>query len=302
MENNILNIPKELILKIFQSIPNLSKLRELNKEYKNLIDDIFEYYNKKFNSVCENWKNNFDKLINRLIGDNDINSVLFLYNNYKESHRDINFYAAYYDNKSLFNLLPLNDAQQIANGAALGGHIDIVKREIKNGASDYEEIANNAALGGHENIVKYAVEVLKVKNLVGLVHNAVISKNSQLVKYIVSLGMKNFNYIAAVSAANGIENILKYAVKNGANNFEQIGEVGAAGNHLHIVVFALNNNARNLNEMAYAATRNGFLNIVEFLDQYSNKSLNYKEIARIADEYGYLYIKNYALSNCDLCS
>ena len=82
MPFEILQLPFELIVKIFTYTPDLKNLlietdtQEYDKLH-NLIAEIFNYYMNRYELLCSNWKNDPSLLIKKLIENNDVDSLVF---------------------------------------------------------------------------------------------------------------------------------------------------------------------------------------------------------------------------------
>lgn len=265
-------LPIEIIFKVLLFIPNVRKYSILNKNFMLFIKELIKYYRKKFNAISNDWKNDPSDLINSLIYKNDIDSIRFLANNYNVQ-KIINFYAAYYNNLEILNFIKPY-YQEIANGAAKGGNINLLKNAIENGATNYDEILKFSIESGKLSIIKY---------IISFIHN-----------------FDDYNYIAYIGSLDGHLKVIKYAIKNGANNYQQIARTAALygnleiikyvienvtdiniiaknaaeGGHLDIVKYAINRGANNLSEIAYYSARYGNFDIIKSINV-----TNYNDIA-----------------------
>ena len=288
----------ELIIDIFNDIPDIKTLKNINKSYRNAINALFCYYNNKFDSYVKHWKNHLHELVKLLINKNDIKSIIFLFNNYKQSVNIINYYAAYYNKQKLFELLPLQNKKEIMKGAIAGVKIEIVKQELKNGTLTPQETANYAAVVGSNELAKYIIQKYQLKDYNEIALNAAIGNNLELIEYAIENGANNYIEIAKTAASYGYINIVEYIVKNFGTGkiLEIIGKEGAAHGFLDIVIYAINMGAYNINEMAYEAALNGYINIIEYLNDLGVKQLNFDQIALYGVKGGYLYVVNYAVA------
>lgn len=110
----------------------------------------------------------------------------------------------------------------IAYGITQKGDIELLKYMINKNADDYLGMAVNAAKTGQLNVIKYAVEVLNCNNLKIICHTAIIKNYLEVIKYIISKGLNDYNWIAFNASLYDNLDIIKLTIINGANNYEQI--------------------------------------------------------------------------------
>lgn len=298
--NNLNVFSFDLILKIISRIPNAKDLKTINKHYNDIIKKVFDYYNEKFQFIVNDWKNHLAELIKVLINSNDVQSIVFLFNNYKKSRKLINFYAAYYDNKILFNDLNLDDDIEIAKGAAAGGKLNLLKEQLNKGVTNYQDLANYAALNGNTGIVHYMMQKYNLKNYKDIAINAAMGNDLPLVEYAFNNGAGNYKEILQIAAINGYNNIAEYIIEKYPSEkqelLEEIAKLAAFNGHLYLIIYVTNQGYRDANKIAYEAAKSGKLNIIQYLENIGEEKLDYKEIALCATKAGYLYVVNYAIS------
>lgn len=150
-----MNLPNEITFKIFLEIKNVSRLKQLNKKFEFLVTEYIDYYYGIFDKISPNWKVDLKPLIKKLIKNKKNNEILFLRNNYHLTENDeryINFYAGYYNNPDL-----INNYRVASNGAALGGHLELLKNiGIVN--MNKNEAEEQAKISGNEDIINWLNE------------------------------------------------------------------------------------------------------------------------------------------------
>lgn len=90
----------------------------------------------------------------------------------------------------------------IAQGAARGGHMELTKQMIEWGAEDFASIANNAASNGHWDIVDYLLETHPPLDYDTLAIEAAKRGEEDRVTQMIDLGASDYDMIA-ISAARG---------------------------------------------------------------------------------------------------
>ena len=272
MENEnlspILLLPNEILTKILINIPNLKNIEYMtvNKRFFNTIQSLFDHYETLYNSIDPNWEKDIRKLLNELFSSKNEEAIMFLYNNYNSEKVIYNviFYIGLFNYTRLLRYVNKTNSYALANGAAEGGHLDIVKYAVELGAKNFNEIAIRAAKGGYLNIVKYIIEMGANDNA-EIVSAAVEGGHLHIVKYFVDEKHYNdFIRIAVFAALNGHLNIVQYAVQHGANDYERIAVFAALGGHLDIVKYAVARGVRNYEHIAMFAAKGGHLHIVEY--------------------------------------
>lgn len=236
----LFELPKEVMFNVLLFVPNLQEYMTTNKKLKRFIKYIFVTYDKKFSNINKYWKNNLHIIVHKLFLEKDEDAIIFLYNNVEKSRANIAYYAAFYNNTYLINLLYIKDYSYIAEGAAAGNHLYLVKYAVEMGARNYEDIVLLAAKYGNLDVIKYI---------------ASISTFDLLFENI-------YNRIAPIVAEYGHDNIVKFAIENGADNYQGIANGAAKYGNLEMVKFAVSNGANNFNEIAKRAAKGGHLIIV----------------------------------------
>lgn len=343
---DILKLPNEIIYNIFLNIKNLKQYSYLSKDVKYLIESFYDYYYNNFNNLVKNWQYNLEDLIEKLINKDDENSLDFLLNNYR-NHKDLLYSIAYVAivNKNkywlnfvqnrininisiiLFHLAKHNKIKEIIKLLA-------VSNNSHNSHTYYEEIAKGAAAGGHvkllndaidnyhlNNIEDYALIALRYNNLNVLnyilenfrfeidanviAREAIKQGNNKAIemlrKYSLDIsesipfavlyddvqfftGIKLTNryvnnIIKSVINSNSIK-VFNYLIKTYRLNYNDIGLYAAEENNADMVMETIIHGANNFNEMAKYAAYNKNNSLVLKLVELGANNLN--ELAEIA--------------------
>lgn len=159
---NIFNFPNEILLKIIINIKNINKYKSISRDFNNLIKLTSEYFNNKFTKMYSNWHNNKTVLIKKIIKNNNLDDLIFLYNNYdiEGNMYDIIFFSIKYENSNIF-LWSLNFNRDIINNA-ISYYINANNTKklewlITNNIS-VNTIAKIAAKNNNKYIIKWAVK------------------------------------------------------------------------------------------------------------------------------------------------
>ena len=301
----ILLLPGELIAKILLNIPDLKNIKymSVNKNFLNTIQLMFNHYEKLYDSIDKKWKKreDFGILLKTLFLSKNDDAIIFLFNNYRNEDLvyDISYYIGLFNYTELSHYISEIDFYALADGAAeggfldlvkyavskgadnypiivtfaaRGGHLDIVKYAVGEGANDFNGIATFAALGGHLHIVKYAVSK-GANNFNEIARNAALGGHFHIVEYAVDIkGANDFNGIASNAVEFGDLNIVKYAVSKGANDFNGIANDAAYGGHLHIVEYAVSKGANNFDEIVSTAVSENNEDIVKYIVNMSTNN------------------------------
>ena len=290
MESNslLLELPSEILLKTLLFIPNLknygSKIKNVNVNLYNFIQSIFTYYNNKFSKIDKNWKYNIKKLkklikyifLSNTRNDNDI---IFLYYNIQESKKYIVYYAAYYNDTYLIDLLYPNNYYEIAKGAAKSANFSLLRYAIANDFKDYNIIAIYGAKGGHMDVVIFAIE-RGANDYNGIAEAAARYGHKDILLFAIEKGADNYNNIAEAAAKGGYIDIVKFAINRGADNYLFIGTEAAIHDHLDIVKYILNIDPINAFALAMFAISNYNFDIADYI--FNNYFNNYEQIINIA--------------------
>lgn len=143
--------------------------------------------------------------------------------------------------------------------AAEGGHIDIVKLMLKNGATDYNLTMRMAARKGHMNIIKL----------------------------MLSEGATIYNEALKVAAGGGYMDIVKLMLDLGANNIDDGLEYAAAGGHMNIVRLMLDLGATRYSIALISAMQMGHNDVADFISRLDN--ISYNDVIINAIDYGFEY-------------
>ena len=171
--------------------------------------------------------------------------------------------------------------------SALNGHLSLSKYLISIGADvrcSEDEVISNACLNGNMEAIEYFISLGADITTPNTFFNAAKGGHLTLVKYLVSLGLKN-DYATFYASEFGHFEVLKYLVEEVGSDI-QIGNscgvrYAARNGHLHIVKYLYERgaNIRSENDMALQkATENGHYEVVQYLCEkgaYVQASSNY---------------------------
>lgn len=291
-------LPDEIFIKILLFVPDLYKLRQLNKNYDYEINNIYNRFNNLFIQITQTdeWIKRIKFLIKILIQNKNLEAIVFLLNNYqKQSQEFASFYAGYYKYTELLNLSLLNNYLKLGEGAAEGGHLDIVKFAISRGIKNLNWLLYAAAKGGRLNVVKYFIE----NNTYGITVNSINYaaayaaefNHNEVLEYLLKKGANNLTLMSTYAALGGNITFIKYALNNGVKNFSAIILKAAEGGHLHIVELIYPRIPYMLRQIANAAAKGGKLNIIIWaFEKGINTIEDINEIAEIAAKYDHLNV------------
>lgn len=289
----VLYLPNEILIKILIFTQNMHKFSILNKNINNIINYIVSNYNKLFIKITKrnDWLNNLNYLVKKLIESKDLYAIVFLLNNYRGKTQEIiNFYAGYYNYKELINLGLLNNYIKLGEGAAQGGHLKQVEYTIRMGVKNLNWLAYAAAKGGKLDIVKYLIP-MDVKNLNYIAAYAAEYNHNEVVYYLLNNGADDLKLISVYAAVGGNLDFIKYAINNGVTNYVVIGLKAAENGRLNIVEFIYPRIPSTGILLANAAAKYGHTNIILWL--YTVNAINNQnipEIAGIATKYDKLNV------------
>ena len=148
-----------------------------------------------------------------------------------EGYNPEKFYQEWKNNKYIYN--------RAMREAAYGGHLELVKNLIAQGACNFDFAMYRAAYGGH----------------------------LEIVKFFIDQGARHFNRAMAGAARGGHLEIVKYLITQGANNFDWAMEGAARQGHLEIVKYLIDRGARDFNRAMVGAAGAGHTEIVNYLKQ-----------------------------------
>lgn len=301
-------LPNEILFKILSNVPNLINYEIVNKRFKDIIDSIFDYYRKKFSKIIPEQiydADNIKPIVRLLIEKKKIKYIKFLYNNGgDEAQKYINFYAGYFNDNELINLLHLSNYKYILCGAALNGNlqiiIDNIKRCIEQSKKCLIRILKYAIKGKQQNVINYINNTFfhyDLGDLDGAAINALHNGNINSLKDYLYLGANNYYDIAIDSAEIGNVNIIKIIIKYLDNDeIVEVANIAAVMDNLNIIKFIvkyLDNDE--LNDIVITAANNGNFNIVKYLlFNFCNK-LDIADIIRQAIYDGNKLLVEYAL-------
>lgn len=315
MPFEILQLPFELIVKIFTYTPDLKNLlietdtQEYDKLH-NLIAEIFNYYMNRYELLCSNWKNDPSLLIKKLIENNDVDSLVFLINNFSINYNILFGYLLLYNKNNLYEYFSkkLNteiDYIKLAKDAAENGNLELFKYAGKILNKCYEEFTYFAAKGGKLNIIEYIMEHCKENiNIEQIASIASYYGNSDLVKAMIEkYHANNLNEIAFNAAERGHESILVYVlgkINNLSKDFlAELAIKAAKGKHYNIVKYLIQlgiDNEYYIDKIAFYVAFTGNVDIMEYLYKISNKKINMNDIAVNAAYTGNIEVLKWALS------
>lgn len=317
--SELFDIPNEILFNILIHVPEITKIKTVNKNFGLFIKSMIKKFNKSFEALVSNWKENLKELVRILVYRNSINSLLFLSNNYN-IQKYLSFYAGYYGNHEILNLNIIKDFEELAQGAAQAGRGDILNFAIERGAKNYEKIAQNAALGGKLKYVKFAIsrgainipfilnaaaeggsikvidyliktygnlESLSTVGYIGALYN-----HFNVVQYAIDRGAMLINFISYGAAKSGNKKILDYLFTKGADDYSGIAVNAADAGHLNIVKLAWEKGARNVNDIMAAAAK--YPTIVKWAEEHGAN--DYQALAESAAYIGDLKMVEYAVS------
>jgi hypothetical protein len=263
--------------------------------------------------AVSNGANNFDDIGLAAIDEGHINIVRYAVskgaNNFDDMVKNASQRGHFPIVRYFVEELNYDDLNEVAEFAALGGHLEIVHYAISKGAEDINAmmgIARMAAIGGHLPIVKLSVR-RGVRDYNLIADAAAQGGSLAVVKYAVEKGARDFDLIAISAAENGHVNIVAYAINEGALDFDSIVESGAENGHLDVVKYGLKKQAEvpddleglftfdDMVNLAQIGAEKGHLNIVEYAAMKT--PLDFNQIALIAIEGDYIDILNYAIEN-----
>lgn len=142
-----------------------------------------------------------------------------------------------------------NGWQSVLNGAASGGHLDLVKQALKvltkvqnkETLFDIKSILNhslvNASKLGHLDVVKFLIEHGATDPFnAGLIH-AAKAGHLDVVKFLLETDPQDINKALGAAASSGHKDIIDYLIEKGANDWTSALDKAAEGGHANLVRF-----------------------------------------------------------------
>ena len=292
---DLLHLSNDILAKIFLHIPDIGNknYRLTNKRFKDVVEYLIESYNKKFSYYSRNWKydRSFTKKFFSLNFDND--DAIFLFNNVAQEKSYIIYRIARDANINLLMLLDIKKyCNAVAEGAARGGHLYLVKYAVFLGARNFNTIAREAAYGKHYGIIDYAVE-LGAKNYfdVDAILNKTYKKHKVFPRKRLGYNISDYNEFAKRAAINGNLDKVKYAIRMSADNFIVIALKAAKYGYLYILKYIYYLIGKKFNFTFRSAKRQrNDPNQPKIISTYRNA---FYDIAERAAIYGHLHIIKY---------
>lgn len=199
----------------------------------------------------------------------------------------------------------------IANGAAKGGHIGLVNRMLENGADSYNAMAFNAAEGGYLEIVEMFRPSLY--NTLSIVYgaakgghrdlmtstmtsyNAYISRQ-KVAEYAAMGGHRDivmemlqfsndYSRIAELAIEHGYKDLVYELIRLGANDYDTIAIGAAKGGYAVEVMDMIRRGAEDYHRIAIAASIGGYTDIV--IAMIDAGHINLDMLAYNAAKYGH---------------
>lgn len=316
MPFEILQLPFELIVKIFTYTPDLKNLlietdtQEYDKLH-NLIAEIFNYYMNRYELLYSNWKNDPSSLIKKLIENNDIDSLVFLINNFSINYNILFGYLLLYNRKNLYEYFSkkLNteiNYIKLAKDAAEDGNLELFKYASKILNKCYQEFTYFAAKYGKLNIIEYIIENCKENiNIEQIAAEASYYGHINIVKAMIEkYHVDNLNEIASSAVEGNHEDILAYVLSRTNHLYEdflaELAIKAGKKGHYKIVKYLIQlgiNDEYYIDIIAFNLAFVGNVNIMEYLYKISNKKINMNDIADNAAYSGNMEVLKWALLN-----
>lgn len=311
-----INLPFDILFNILISVPDIKQYKTINKEFNFIVNGIFSYFNKKFNTIVNNWKKHLKILVRELFIRNDTKSIMFLIYNYN-AQEEISFYAGYYNNLKLIESDILTDMESLAIGAAEGGYIKTVKYAINRGAKYRNEIAFAAARGGnvdilnyinsdyiltigelgveynHLDVVKYAIEMKKDIEA-RLAYKAAVYGRLKILEYLLTIKNLDINNLILVAAIFGHLNIIEHYSRY-IQDINQVAFNAAKYGRIEVLKYALEHGANNRDYIVLGAIKGNKYNIVKFMLRLGITNID--KVAYVAAKKGFIGIVKLALKN-----
>lgn len=302
-------LPNELLFKILNNIPylliNSINYKLVNKRFNIFVSSMINYYDMKFTNNVADWKNNLKQLVKILASKNDIESIIYLLNNYNIS-KYLNFCSGYYNDDNLLNILKnrnIINSKQIVKGAAEGGNLELLEKySNKLEFDDFLPVFIAAGNGKHLNVIEYLLskfneldnyilygiaksgdveflkKIFKYLNYYGIDYSGIANRAAKygklnVVKYIIEeIPVNDLKYISSTAARKGHIDIVKYLVLKGANNYKTILTCAKENGHNDIVLFIIQ--FCKDNNLEVSDREAGFLDILMYVFEHGNNNFN----------------------------
>tara|TARA_R110001599_G_scaffold322739_1_gene534055 strand:- start:1159 stop:1965 length:807 start_codon:yes stop_codon:yes gene_type:complete len=159
--------------------------------------------------------------------------------------------------------------RKAARWAAKGGHRDIVKLLIDEGADNYNTIMASAAKGGHRDIVQLMLDK-GAQNFDRAMADAAEGGHIDIVQLMLDKGADDFNWAMSYATFRGHIDIVRLMLDKGANDFNLTMTYAAKRGHIDIVQLMLDKGANDFNlAMKYAAGA-GHIDVAQLLSDKDN--------------------------------
>jgi hypothetical protein len=194
----------------------------------------------------------------------------------------------------------------VLDKAALNGHINILKWAFESTfiISD-EKICENAALNGHLECLMYAKDMGVKFCSDKCTKNAAINSHLHILKWVVENGMILSETICPIAARNGRLDILQFARLNGCGWFHNISVPDVASEHgyLHILKWSHENGAEIWPDACInGALKGGHLDIVIWLYQEFQLPRGFCIVELASCYRNNMHIINWVISNGYRCN
>ena len=208
MTIELTDLPIEILNKIFVQVPELYKLITLNKKISSVIIEIYNFYSRRFNELSNNWLNDIEPLIQQLMKNNMIEDVIFLYNNFKNSRKYINFYYGYYKSRIIYDRTDIFDDLVSINE---GEKFKVLKHYIKTGRRVESLILDQIFKLGTIYNIKYLLE-LKEVNYEQFAFAAMLADRIDILEFFMDNYCIQWKNIINIAEELGKNNILKFII------------------------------------------------------------------------------------------
>ena len=212
-------------------------------------------------------------LTNKIICDKICNNIYFIRNKLRKDFgfvyhgNNVRLGNIYYDFLRKNNLSSQGIINSYMYRAAKAGYKDLVKYYIFKGANNFYLGMDGAAEGGHMNIIKY----LESKNQMdyryvnmNMLCSASEGGHMNIIKYSESKGADNWNEGMRYAARGGHMNIIKYFESKGAKEWNGGMRYASEGGHINLVKYFESKGAKDWNEGMRSAAIRGHINLVKY--------------------------------------
>ena len=208
MTIELTDLPIEILNKIFIQVPELYKLITLNKKMSSVVIEIYNFYSRRFNELSNNWLNDIEPLIQQLMKNNMIEDVIFLFNNFKNSRKYINFYYGYYKSRIIYDRTDIFDDLVSINE---GEKFKVLKHYIKTGRRVESLILDQIFKLGTIYNIKYLLE-LKEVNYEQFAFAAMLADRIDILEFFMDNYCIQWKNIINIAEELGKNNILKFII------------------------------------------------------------------------------------------